>query len=327
MELLKGSVVALVTPFLDDAEQSVNREKLVELVKLHADSNTAAIVPCGTTGESPTLLDDEWDTVVSTVIEAAQNTHLKVIPGTGSNSTKEAFRLTERAAELGADACLVVTPYYNRPSPEGVLAHFQELDKVGIPLILYNIPSRTGLELGVDLILELCEKCPSIAGLKASNGDLDQITEVIYKTSRLGRPFSVFSGDDSLTLPILSVGGVGVISVAANIMPRVMDELVACCMRSDLHQSRIIMQAIHGFCRALLKSGSNPAPVKYVMNHAGMKVGSCRKPLVDLSKDKAALLFDELQMMLSRLSEHHIAYDNALTKFHNVAAEYNNAGL
>ena len=321
MKLLKGSIVALITPFADDTEQSVNREKLAELVTLHADSNTSAIVPCGTTGESPTLLEEEWDAVVSTVIEAARDTSLKVIPGTGSNSTREALRLTERAAKLGADACLVVTPYYNRPSPEGVLAHFQELDKVGIPLILYNIPSRTGIDLGADLIMELCEKCPSIAGLKASNGDLDQITEVIYRSSLLDRPFSVFSGDDSLTLPIFSVGGVGVISVAANIMPRVMDELVAAAMRSDLNQSRTIMHAIHGFCRALLKSGSNPAPIKSIMNRAGMKVGSCRKPLVDLSQDKAATLVHELQVMLIRLSEHHIDYDEVLTKMYNTAVE------
>ena len=319
MKLLKGSVVALVTPFVDDAEQSVNREKLAELVKLHADSKTAAIVPCGTTGESPTLLDEEWDAVVSMVIEVARDTNLKVIPGTGSNSTREALRLTERAAELGADACLVVTPYYNRPSPEGVLAHFQELDKVGIPLILYNIPSRTGIDLGADLIMELCEQCPSIVGLKASNGDLDQITEVIYRSSQLGRPFSVFSGDDSLTLPILAVGGVGVISVAANIMPRVMDELVASFMRSDLNQSRIITHTIHSFCRALLKSGSNPAPIKSVMNQVGMNVGSCRKPLVNLSKDKAATLFYELQMMKNRLSEQQIPYDEVLTGFYDIA--------
>ncbi len=318
MELLKGSVVALVTPFVDDAEQSVNKEKLAELVKLQADSNTAAIVPCGTTGESPTLLDEEWETVVSTVIEAARNTNLKVIPGTGSNSTREALRLTERAAELGADACLVVTPYYNRPSPEGLLAHFQELNKVGIPLILYNIPSRTGINLGVELIMELCEKCPTISGLKASNGDLDQITEIIYRSSLLlGRSFSVFSGDDSLTLPILSVGGVGVFSVAANIMPKVMDDLVASFMRSDLNRSRNIMHAIHSFCRALLQSGSNPAPIKAVMNHAGMNVGTCRKPLVDLSNDKTEALFYELLMMLTRLSAHDIAYDEVLTKFYD----------
>ena len=319
MKLLKGSVVALVTPFVDDTEQSVNREKLAELVKLHADSKTAAIVPCGTTGESPTLLDEEWDAVVSTVIEVARDTSLKVIPGTGSNNTREALRLTERAAELGADACLVVTPYYNRPSPEGVLAHFQELDKVGIPLILYNIPSRTGIDLGADLIMELCEQCPSIVGLKASNGDLDQITEVIYRSSQLDRPFSVFSGDDSLTLPILAVGGVGVISVAANIMPRVMNELVASFMNADLNKSRIITHTIHGFCRALLKSGSNPAPIKSVMNQVGMNVGSCRKPLVDLSKDKAATLFYELQMMKNRLSEQQIPYDEVLTGFYDIA--------
>ena len=306
MKLLKGSIVALVTPFLDDTEQSVNTEKLLELVNLHAESHTAAIVPCSTTGESPTLLKEEWEVVVSTVIEAARNTNLKVIPGTGSNSTREAVRLTERAAELGAHACLVVTPYYNKPSPEGVLAHFQELDKVGIPLILYNTPSRTGIDLGADLIMELCEKCPSIAGLKASNGDLDQITEVIYRSSELGRPFSVLSGDDSLTLPILSVGGVGVISVAANIIPRVMNELVASFMRSDLNQSRIITHAIHNFCCTLLKSGPNPVPIKSVMNLAGMNVGSCRKPLVDLSKDKAAALFYELQTMNARLSTYNI---------------------
>lgn len=312
MNVLKGSVAALVTPFVDDANQSVNREKLAELVALHANSHTAGIVPCGTTGESPTLLEEEWEAVVSTVIEVARYTSLKVIPGTGSNSTREALRLTERAALLGADACLVVTPYYNRPSPEGVLAHFQELDKVGIPLILYNIPSRTGIDLSPDLILELCEKCPSIVGLKASNGDLDQITEVIYRSSRLDRPFSVLSGDDSLTLPILAVGGVGVISVAANIMPSVMDDLVAKSTHSDLQQARIIMHAIHGFCRALLKLGPNPVPIKSVMNRAGLKVGSCRKPLVDLTEDKAAMLFRELQVMKTKLANHHIAYDEVL---------------
>ena len=312
MKLLQGSVVALVTPFVDDAKQLVNRETLAELVSFHLNNNTAAIVPCGTTGESPTLLDKEWDAVVSTVIEAAKNTDLKVIPGTGSNSTRKAVKLTERAASLGADACLVVTPYYNKPSPEGILAHFEELDKVGIPLILYNIPSRTGIDLSADLIMELCEKCPSIVGLKASNGDLDSITEVIYRSAHLDRPFSVFSGDDSLTLPILAVGGVGVISVAANIMPRVMDELIASVMCSDLNHSKTIMQAIHGFCRALLKSGSNPAPIKAVMNHAGMKVGSCRKPLVDLTKDKAARLFHEMELMKIRLAEHHILYDEIL---------------
>lgn len=321
MKLLKGSVVALVTPFVDDEEQSVNREKLAKLTQFHADNNTVAIIPCGTTGESPTLLKEEWEVVVSTVIEASRNTPLKVVVGTGSNSTREAVRLTERAAKLGADACLVVTPYYNKPSPEGILAHFQELDKVGIPLILYNIPSRTGIDLGADFTMELCEKCPSIIGIKASNGDLDQITEVVYRSSQLERPFSVLSGDDSLTLPILSVGGVGVISVAANIMPRVMNELVASVIRSDLQQSRIIMHAIHGFCRALLKSGSNPAPIKLVMNHADMQVGSCRKPLVDLPKDKAAMLFYELQRMKTTLAAHHIPYDEILNKCADTVVE------
>ncbi len=319
MKSLKGSVVALVTPFNDDSEQSVNLEKVAELVKLHASCNTAAIVPCSTTGESPTLLKEEWEAVLSTVIQEAKNTNLKIIPATGSNSTREAVRLTERAAELGADACLVVTPYYNRPSHQGLIAHFKELDKVGIPLILYNVPSRTGIELGTDLIMELCETCPSIMGLKASNGDLDQITEVICKTSKLGRPFSVFSGDDSLTLPILSVGGIGVISVAANVIPLVMDELVASFMRSDLNQSRAIMHAIHPFCRALVKLDSNPVPIKSVMNSLEMNVGSCRKPLMDLSKDKADVLLAELRLITIKkikLQENHVSHNDFLTKFY-----------
>jgi 4-hydroxy-tetrahydrodipicolinate synthase len=319
MKSLKGSVVALVTPFNDDSEQSVNLEKVAELVKLHADCNTSAIVPCSTTGESPTLSKEEWEAVLSTVIQEAKNTNLKIIPATGSNNTKEAVRLTERAAELGADACLVVTPYYNRPSPEGIMAHFQELDKVGIPLILYNAPSRTGLDLSTNLIVQLSEKCPSIMGLKASNGDLDQVTEVIYKTAKLGRPFSVFSGDDSLTLPILSVGGVGVISVAANVIPLVMDELVASFMRSELNQSKAIMHAIHHFCRALVKLDSNPVPIKSVMNSLGMNVGSCRKPLMDLPKEKAAVLLNELQSIKIKkikLVENHINYDDLLTKLY-----------
>ena len=319
MKSLKGSVVALVTPFNDDSEQSVNLEKVAELVNLHADCNTSAIVPCSTTGESPTLSKEEWEAVLSTVIQEAKNTNLKIIPATGSNNTKEAVRLTERAAELGADACLVVTPYYNRPSPEGIMAHFQELDKVGIPLILYNAPSRTGLDLSTNLIVRLSEQCPSIMGLKASNGDLDQITEVICKTSKLGRPFSVFSGDDSLTLPILSVGGVGVISVAANVIPLVMDELVASFTRSELNQSKAIMHAIHHFCRALVKLDSNPVPIKSVMNSLGMNVGSCRKPLMDLSKEKAAVLLNELQSIKIKkikLVENHINYDDLLNKLY-----------
>ena len=169
--------------------------------------------------------------------------------------------------------------------------------------------------------MELCEKCPSIAGLKASNGDLDQIIEVIYRTSQLGRPFSVFSGDDSLTLPVLSVGGVGVISVAANIMPKVMNELVASFMCADLNQSRIIMHAIHGFCRALLKAGPNPVPIKSLMNCVGMKVGSCRKPLVDLSKERVASLIYELQIMKTRLAAQHIPYDKYLMECYDTALE------
>jgi 4-hydroxy-tetrahydrodipicolinate synthase len=168
--------------------------------------------------------------------------------------------------------------------------------------------------LGVELIMELCEKCPSIIGLKASNGNLDQITEIVCRSSQLDRPFSVLSGDDTLTLPILAVGGVGVISVAANVMPSLMNELVASFEHRQLKQSRLIMQAIHGFCRALLKSGSNPAPIKAVMNLLGLNVGGCRLPLADNSNEKMATLLYELQVMTAKLAAPHIPIDEILLK-------------
>lgn len=288
--LFSGSIVALVTPFVDDQEQSVNMDLIPKLVEFHANAGTAALVPCGTTGESPTLSHAEHNRFVQEVVTATKGTDLKVLVGTGSNSTKEAIALTSSAAEAGADGCLIVCPYYNKPTPAGLLGHFRELDRIGIPLVVYNIPGRTGINISPDTLEMISNECKNIAGLKASNGNLDEITET---AKRLGQDsnYAILSGDDSLTLPILSVGGAGVISVAANLMPSVMAQLVSVYREQrDTKKAALIAQTIHKLCVSLLRLGSNPAPVKSLMNLAGLEVGGCRLPLAALRDEETQQL-------------------------------------
>ena len=310
---IRGSMVALVTPFCGDVAQTVDDEKLAQLVQFHEAQGTSGIVLCGTTGEAPTLSHAEQDQVIRVGTAAAKGMKVKIIAGTGSNSTREAVRLTATAAEAGVEACLVVTPYYNKPTPRGVLAHFRELDKIGIPLIVYNIPSRTGINLEPQVLFEIAEACPNVIGVKASNGDLDQITATAQLFRANEHPFSILSGDDSLTLPILAVGGVGVISVAANVMPRVMRSLVSTfCEDKDLLAAAHLMQTIHGFCRSLLTSGANPEPVKAVMNQLGMAVGGCRLPLVELARDQTNRLMAMAREMVQELDKQNIDLDEKL---------------
>lgn len=294
----RGSIVAIVTPFTskgqcatkcccsgNSADDCVDTKVLRNLVKLHKDSNTTAIVPCGTTGEAPTLSAEDFEAIISTVTDEVKGSCVKVIAGTGSNSTKKAVEMTARAKELGVDACLIVTPYYNKPSPEGLIAHFRELNNIGIPLILYNVPGRTCSNVEPRTIIQIAESCENVVGVKAANGDLEQITQTIVMAKSLGRPLAVLSGDDALTLPIMSVGGTGVISVAANIIPKVMSNLVSSFQVGDWQTSQTIMQAIHQFCVSLLKLGPNPTPIKGLMNRVGLEVGTCRLPLTDLSSE------------------------------------------
>lgn len=282
MELIKGSIVALVSPFEQSSGQGVNFDTIEKLVQFHAENGTQAIVPCGTTGESPTLSHNEHDKIVKFVIECAKGTNLKVIAGTGSNSTKEAIHFTEEAVKSGADACLVVAPYYNKPTPRGLKAHFTELDKIGIPLILYNIPGRTGINVSPETTIEIAKACKSIVGVKASNGNLEEITELCILKEQLDRPFSILSGDDALTLPIGAVGGTGVISVAANIIPATMKEMVDNINNSNLEAARNINNKIYHFCKALLAFGANPMGIKAILLHEGWQVGECRLPLTAL---------------------------------------------
>lgn len=286
MKRMQGSIVALVTPFKDDHQQNVDYDRIHELVKFHADNGTYAVLPCGTTGESPTLSIEEHNRVIEKAVEAAKEYKIKVIAGTGSNATREALIMTEHAKKTGVDAVLIVTPYYNKPTPDGLIEHFKLLNEIDIPMILYNIPGRTGINVEPSTIEEIGSCCKNLAGLKASNGDLDQITETVILARHFNPDFSVLSGDDSLTLPIMSVGGLGVVSVAANIVPQLTRDLVKYFLEGQVEKSRKLNYHLFSFSRALLKLGSNPSVIKSFMNVAGMQVGGCRLPLKTIRREK-----------------------------------------
>ncbi|MGK7396797.1 MAG: 4-hydroxy-tetrahydrodipicolinate synthase [Candidatus Cyclobacteriaceae bacterium M3_2C_046] len=313
MERIHGSIVALVTPFNEDKDQSVNYDKIRELVKFQAENGTYAVLPCGTTGESPTLSIDEHNQVIKTTVEAAREFNIKVIAGTGSNSTREAMILTEHAKNLGVDAVLVVAPYYNKPTPDGLIEHFKLLDDLDIPMILYNIPGRTGINVEPVTIKEIGESCKNLAGLKASNGDLDQITETVILAEDFNPYFSVLSGDDSLTLPILSVGGLGVVSVAANIVPQLTRDLVDFYLQGEVEKAQKLNNRLFGFSRSLLKFGANPAVIKSFMNAAGMAAGPCRLPLKTITRDKVDQITQIAREMKQGLQKDGFEVENILS--------------
>ena len=268
----QGSLVALVTPFRDD---QVDEPKLRELVEFHVANGTDAIIPCGTTGESPTLTHDEHKRVVEIVVDAARG-RIPVIAGTGSNSTAEAIDLTRHAKTAGARAALVVNPYYNRPTQEGLYRHFRAVaEAVDIPILVYNIQSRTAVNVETDTLQRLAKDCPTIVGVKEASGSLDQMTQVILAC---GPDFSVVSGDDNLTLPLMSVGGRGVISVIANIVPRETAEMTHAALSGDWKLARELHLRLFPLCRAVFIE-TNPIPVKEAMAMMGMLEPEFRLPL------------------------------------------------
>lgn len=302
----------MVTPFKDDDTQSVDYDRIHQLVKFHAENGTSAVLPCGTTGESPTLAISEHNKVIEETVKAAKEYGIKVIPGTGSNSTREALIMTEHAKKLDVDAVLVVAPYYNKPTPDGLLEHFKALDSLDVPMILYNIPGRTGINVEPSTIQLMGEACKNLAGLKASNGDLDQITETAILARKFNPNFSILSGDDSLTLPIMSVGGLGVISVAANIVPQLTRDLVSLYLDGQAERAKLLNHHLFSFSRALLKFGANPAVIKSFMNAAGMPVGGCRLPLKLISSDKVAQIKAIANDMKNGLAEDGFDVNNLL---------------
>ncbi len=314
---LTGSIVALATPFCGVGAANVDRDGMIKLVNLHRNAGTSAVVCCGTTGEASTLTPQEYVDVIKDTVVAAAGSGMQVIAGTGTNDTRKSYELTSIAAAAGVDACLVVAPYYNKPTQQGIRAHFRRLDQVGIPLVVYNIPGRTGVNIEPETLAGICEECSNVVGIKASNGNLDEITETIHRLRSVPRAISVLSGDDSLTLPIMAVGGVGVISVAANIMPRIMAEFVDRCgslqRAGSLASARSLAQTMNLFCRWLLMGGGSPAQTKAVMEYVGLPGGDVRLPLVRICDSTRTMLFQELRVVVQEFAKLGVTVDSHLS--------------
>jgi len=283
----EGSIVAMVTPFRDG---KVDEVKIRELVQFHVKNGTDAIVPCGTTGESPTLSHAEHKRVVEVTIEAAAG-QIPVIAGTGSNSTAEAIELTQHAKQAGADGVLMVCPYYNKPTQAGLIAHYKAVAAaVDIPIIMYNIPGRTGVNMLTETVAALAE-LPNIVGMKEASGSLEQMTEVI---SLCGDRLTVVSGDDTLTLPLMAVGGKGVISVVANIVPKETAEMTRAALNGDWKRAKELHLRLFPLCKAMFYE-TNPIPVKTAMQLLGRLNGELRLPLCPMSQANRDKLQKALQ--------------------------------
>lgn len=278
-----GSAVALITPMNKDG--SVNYEELGKLVDFHLQNGTAGIVACATTGESPVLSHDEHCRIVEYIVKRVGK-KIPVIASSGSNDTKYALELSRALQSVGADALLMITPYYNKTSQAGFVKHFTYVaDRVDLPIILYNIPSRTGCNIKPETYLEL-SKHPNIVGTKEANGDL----AAAARTLKLcGDDLAVYSGEDNLTLPILSIGGKGVISTSANLIPKPMSDLCKQYFQGNIEASRKEFLNYLELMDALFID-VNPMPVKAALNMAGWDCGECRLPLTALSETNAAFL-------------------------------------
>jgi 4-hydroxy-tetrahydrodipicolinate synthase len=280
--MFSGSMTAIITPFRDGR---VDGDALERLVEFQVQNGTSAIVPCGSTGESSTLSHAEHAEVVRLVVKLVRG-RIPVIAGTGSNCTSEAIALTRAAQEVGAAAALLISPYYNKPTQEGIYQHYKSIaEATRFPLIVYNIPGRTASKIEATTIARLAE-LKEIVGLKEATGSLDEAQEAIRLC---GDKIEVYSGDDSLTLPILAVGGVGVISVVANVMPKESAQMVAACRRGDWETARRLHYQLLPLIRALFLE-TNPIPVKAAIAMMGYCRDELRLPLLPISEAARAKL-------------------------------------
>lgn len=276
--IFTGSGVALVTPMKKDG--SINYEVLNDLIEFHISNGTDAIIACATTGESPVLNHEEHCEAIQFVVNKV-NKRVPVIASSGSNDTNYAVELSRSVQELGADALLMVTPYYNKTSQSGLVKHYHYIaDRVDLPIILYNVPSRTGCNIKPETYLEL-SKHPNIVATKEANGD---ITSVARTISLCGDDLTVYSGEDSQTLPVLALGGKGVISVFSNILPKEMHQICADYLNGDVESSRKAFLKYLDLMDALFMD-VNPIPVKAAMKMLGTDCGECRMPLTTMSDD------------------------------------------
>jgi len=281
--MFEGTHTALVTPFRNG---EIDRTALASLIEFQIEGGISGIVPVGTTGESPTLSHAEHREVVEMAIKCSAG-RVPVIAGTGSNSTAEALDLTREAESLGADAALIVAPYYNKPTQEGVFRHFAAIaEAVKIPIILYSIPGRCGIEIGVETVARLAAACPNIVAIKEAGGSVERVNQL---RTALPEAFEILSGDDSLTLPFLAAGAVGVISVASNLIPREVGDVVRAWRSGDSGLALRLHTRLYPVFKDLFIE-SNPAPVKHALALAGRCSAEVRLPLCELSAASAARL-------------------------------------
>ena len=284
--MFKGSGVALVTPFKNG---EVHYEKLRELLEWHIANQTDAIIICVTKGEASTMTDAERKAVIKFTVEVV-NRRIPVIAGSGSNNTAHAVELSQYCESVGVDGLLVVTPYYNKATELGLLKHYDAIaNSVKLPIILYSVAGRTGVNLTPKVVQKLAQ-IPNIIGVKEASGDISQVAEI----ARLcGEDFAIYSGNDDMIVPVLSLGGQGVISVLANILPQVTHDLVSSYLEGDVKTSCKLQLRVNGLVHALFIE-VNPIPVKTAMNLMGMDVGSFRLPLTEMAAENLVVLKDEL---------------------------------
>ena len=289
MAIFTGAGVALITPMNDDG--SVNYEKLRELLEFHVANKTDAIVICGTTGEASTLSDEEHLECIRFACEVI-NKRIPVIAGTGSNCTQSAIELSKEAEKSGVDGLLLVTPYYNKATQNGLKAHYKAIAKeVNVPIILYNVPSRTGTRLAPQTVVDLCHEVPNIVGVKDATGDISEVAELM---SLAKGTVDVYSGNDDQIVPVLSLGGKGVISVLSNILPKETHDMVASYLDGDVVKSCEMQLKYFDLVKALFCE-VNPIPVKKALNLMGMEVGSLRLPLTEMEDANAKRLEEEMR--------------------------------
>lgn len=275
--MFKGSIVAIITPF---TETGVDEDALRRLIAFQIESGTNGILPCGTTGESPTLTPEEHNRVIEITVDAVGK-QVPVIAGTGSNSTAEAIALTQHAAKVGADAALVVTPYYNKPTQRGLYLHFKAVaESVDIPIILYNIAGRTARNIETETVAKLNADCKNIVGVKEASGSLEQVKAV---REACGPDFIILSGDDALTLAMMDLGGTGVISVAANIVPKDIAALTELYAQGQKAEAQALNTKLKPLIEALFLE-TNPIPVKKAAELMGLASGRLRLPLCDMEE-------------------------------------------
>lgn len=288
-----GAYTAIVTPF--NADGSIDEEGLIKNIKFQIKEGIDGIIPVGTTGESPTVTEKEHEHIIDIAVEAAKG-KIKVIPGTGSNSTTEAIHYTKYAKDAGADAALIVSPYYNKPTPEGMYQHFKAIaEAVDIPQILYNVPGRTGKNIDAETTLRL-SKVKNIVGIKEASCDLEQIMKILKDAPK---EFTVLSGEDSWTFAMMCLGAKGVISVASNVAPRAYSDMVHAYLEGNMNKARELHYKYYDLSKVIFCETS-PGPIKAAMEMMGMPSGKPRLPLVEpmpASKEKVRKVLQELKLV------------------------------